>query len=147
MTFTKRQLRPRKQGSRKLQAPLSLACLCAAVTLFGVALAAQQPQTASPSPTAATTAPNAGSPPAASAAAATAAEKPAPSTADAGNRNPNRQIAEESARLLKMANDLMADIEKSNKDTLSIGVIRKADEIERFAHDVRLKMNTEVGAK
>jgi len=46
-----------------------------------------------------------------------------------------------------MANDLMADIEKSNKDTLSIGVIRKADEIERFAHDVRLKMNTEVGAK
>jgi hypothetical protein len=51
-----------------------------------------------------------------------------------------RQIADDSARLLKLATDLKAEVDKTTKDTLSLGVIRKADEIERLAHDVKEKM-------
>jgi hypothetical protein len=51
-----------------------------------------------------------------------------------------RQIADDSARLLKLANDLKSEVDKTSKDTLSLGVIRKADEIERLAHNVKEKM-------
>jgi hypothetical protein len=61
---------------------------------------------------------------------------------DAASAEHNRQIAEDSARLLKLATDLKAEIDKTNKDTLSLRVIRKADEIERLAHSVRLKNET-----
>ena len=36
-------------------------------------------------------------------------------------------------------------MDKTNKDTLSLGVIRKADEIERLAHNVKEKMKLSVG--
>jgi hypothetical protein len=39
-----------------------------------------------------------------------------------------------------LANELQADVQKSNKDTLSLDVIRKADEIEKLAKSVREKM-------
>jgi hypothetical protein len=42
--------------------------------------------------------------------------------------------------LLKLATDLKTEVDKTTKDTLSLGVIRKADEIERLAHDVKEKM-------
>jgi hypothetical protein len=48
-----------------------------------------------------------------------------------------KQIADDSANLLKMATDLKAEVDKSNKDTLSLSVIRKAEEIEKLAHSVR----------
>jgi hypothetical protein len=59
---------------------------------------------------------------------------------DAANLERRRQIADDSARLLKLATDLKAEVDKTTKDTLSLGVIRKADEIERLAHDVKEKM-------
>jgi len=43
-------------------------------------------------------------------------------------------------RLLKLATDLKAEVDKTTKDTLSLNVIRKADEIERLAHNVKGKM-------
>jgi type VI protein secretion system component VasF len=46
--------------------------------------------------------------------------------------------ARECADLLKMATDLKAAVDKSSKDTLSVTVVRKADEIEQYAHKVRL---------
>jgi hypothetical protein len=52
---------------------------------------------------------------------------------------PGKQFAEDSAKLLKMATDLKAEVDKTNKDTLSLSVIRKADEIERLARSVREK--------
>jgi hypothetical protein len=61
-------------------------------------------------------------------------------TMDAANLERRRQIADDSARLLKLATDLKAEVDKTTKDTLSLGVIRKADEIERLAHDVKEKM-------
>jgi hypothetical protein len=41
--------------------------------------------------------------------------------------------------LLKLATDLKAEVDKTTTDTLSLEVIRKADAIERFAHDVKEK--------
>jgi hypothetical protein len=47
------------------------------------------------------------------------------------------QVASECANLLKMATDLKLEIDKTNKDTLSINVVRKAGQIEELAHKVR----------
>jgi hypothetical protein len=59
---------------------------------------------------------------------------------DAANVERKKQIADDSARLLKLATELKAEVDKTTKDTLSIGVIRKAEEIERLAHAVKEKM-------
>ncbi len=48
-----------------------------------------------------------------------------------------QQVASECANLLKMATDLKAQVDKSSKDELSIGVIRKASEVEQYAHKLR----------
>ena len=57
-------------------------------------------------------------------------------------RNSERQkkLVDDTARLVSLANELKASVEKSNKDTLSLDVIRKADEIEKLAHSVKEKM-------
>jgi hypothetical protein len=63
----------------------------------------------------------------------------------AANTERKKQIAEDSAKLLKLAADLKVEVDKTNKDTLSLDVIRKADEIERLAHNVKEKMKLTVG--
>lgn len=50
------------------------------------------------------------------------------------------QISVESTHLLAMALALKAEVDKTNKDTLSVNVIRKADEIEKLAKMVREKV-------
>jgi hypothetical protein len=57
--------------------------------------------------------------------------------ADAAVDARKRQFAEDAAQLLKLANDLKEAINKTDKDTLSLAVIRKADEIEKLAHSVQ----------
>jgi len=56
-----------------------------------------------------------------------------------------KQIADDSAKLLKLATDLKSEVDKTSKDTLSLNVIRKADEIEHLAHNVKEKMKLTVG--
>jgi hypothetical protein len=56
---------------------------------------------------------------------------------EAANAERKKQIAEESAMLLKLATELKAEVDKTTKDTLSLSVIRKADEIEKMAHGVK----------
>lgn len=51
-----------------------------------------------------------------------------------------KQISDESTELLAMAVALKAEVDKTNKDVLSLNVIRKADQIERLAHNVKQKM-------
>jgi len=65
---------------------------------------------------------------------------------EAVNAERKRQLAEESARLLKLATDLKIEVDKTSKDTLSINVIRKADEIEKLARDVKEKMKLTIGS-
>jgi hypothetical protein len=62
------------------------------------------------------------------------------------NTERRKIIGDESALLLKLATDLKTEVDKTNKDTLSLDVIRKADTIEKLAHDVKDKMKLSVGA-
>jgi hypothetical protein len=61
------------------------------------------------------------------------------------NAERKKQIADDSAKLLKLATDLKSEVDKTAKDTLSLNVIRKAEEIERLAHSVKEKMKLTVG--
>jgi hypothetical protein len=65
---------------------------------------------------------------------------------EAANAERRKQIAEDSAQLLKLATDLKAEVDKTTKDMLSLTVIRKADEIERLAHNMKEKMKLTVGS-
>ena len=65
----------------------------------------------------------------------------------AANAERKKQIADDSAKLLKLATDLKAEVDKTNKHTLSLNVIRKADAIEKLAHDVKEKMKTSMGTE
>jgi hypothetical protein len=56
------------------------------------------------------------------------------------NTDRQKQLVADTERLLNLANELKADVDKSNKDTLSLDVIKKADEIEKLAHTVKEKM-------
>jgi hypothetical protein len=56
------------------------------------------------------------------------------------NADRQKQLVDDTQRLLALANELKADVDKSTKDTLSLDVIRKADEIEKLAHNVKDKM-------
>ena len=86
---------------------------------------------------------------------AAAPQKPAsvPAAPDGQPSNPQsvnpveaarqQEMARQCADLLKMATDLKAEVEKSNKDQLSLSVVRKANEIEKLAHQVRTKNTTD----
>ena len=62
-----------------------------------------------------------------------------PESAAAGQR---KQITDETAQLLQLATDLKAAVDRSNKNQMSLEVIRKADDVEKLAHDLKLKMRS-----
>ena len=64
----------------------------------------------------------------------------------AANTERKRQIADDTAKLLELATQLKAEVDKTSKDTLSINVIRKAESIEKLAHGVKEKMKLTMGA-
>lgn len=64
---------------------------------------------------------------------------------EAANAARRKQISEDAAKLLELATELKAAVDKTDKDTLSIEVIRKADTIERLAKGVKEKMKLTVG--
>ena len=65
---------------------------------------------------------------------------------EAANAERKKQLQDDSVRLLALATELKTEVDKTNKDMLSVTVIRKAAEIEKLAHDVRIKMRLVVGA-
>jgi hypothetical protein len=56
------------------------------------------------------------------------------------NTDRQRKLVDDTQKLLSLANELKVDVDKSNKDTLSLDVIKKADEIEKLAHSVKERM-------
>ena len=58
------------------------------------------------------------------------------------SRNNERQkrLITDTDKLLILATQLKQDVEKTNKDVMSIDVIKKADEIEKLAHSVKERM-------
>jgi hypothetical protein len=51
-----------------------------------------------------------------------------------------KKIIDDTAKLLQLATELKTDVDKTTKEEMSLDVIRKADEIERLAHDVKQRM-------
>ena len=49
-------------------------------------------------------------------------------------------IVADTARLLQLATELKTEVDKSNKDQLSLGVVKKAEEVEKLARAVKEKM-------
>ena len=152
MKISRNQASPREvdragpaRASRGRQSGWALACIVAAVVLAGAAFPRQQPQV-SPGSGESNSASQAASVPAVPAQPETAEENVAQHGSDGGSLQSSQQIAEESAKLLKLATDLKAEVDKTNKDTLSLRVVRKADEIERLAHNVRIRMRAVVAA-
>jgi hypothetical protein len=64
----------------------------------------------------------------------------------AGESERKKQIADESTELLTMALALKAEVDKTTKDTLSLNVIKKADQIEKLAKSVKEKMKQSSGS-
>jgi hypothetical protein len=60
------------------------------------------------------------------------------------NLQRRKQISEETAMLIQLTTELKAEVDKTDKDTLSIVVIRKAEDIEKLAHAVRENMKIAV---
>lgn len=60
----------------------------------------------------------------------------------ARSRNSERQkkLVEDTDKLLALATQLKQDVDKTNKDVMSVDVIKKADEIEKLAHSVKERM-------
>jgi hypothetical protein len=56
------------------------------------------------------------------------------------NRDRQAQLQRDTESLLKLANELKQYVDKSNENTLSLDVVKKAEEIEKLAHSVREKM-------
>jgi hypothetical protein len=57
-------------------------------------------------------------------------------------RNSDRQkhLVQDTDRLLALAKELKEDVDKSNEDTLSLDVVKKASEIEKLAKGVKEHM-------
>jgi hypothetical protein len=51
-----------------------------------------------------------------------------------------KRLVADTDKLLALATDLKQQVEKTNKNILSVDVIKKADEIEKLAHSVKERM-------
>jgi hypothetical protein len=60
------------------------------------------------------------------------------------NLQRRKQISDETAMLVQLTTELKTEVDKTDKDTLSLTVIRKAEDIEKLAHAVRENMKVAV---
>lgn len=154
MRIGPKQLRFSPDQSDRSEPPVSLRTkmirasgillLAAIALLTGAAQSGQQSPPVTPSQP--NLLPDANQSPVANAQSQPEAVKTTPQGSDALPDPKKQQLSLESAQLLTLAISLKAEVDKTNKDTLSLNVIRKADEIEKLAHSVRDKMRVSVGA-
>ncbi len=134
----------RRANNPRLGWIVGVPCLAAVVTL---ACIAQQNQVAPPTnPDQTSGQPAANRAEDASGSTQAASNLPKLSKREARNAERKKQIADESATLLALAMALKAEVDKTDKDTLSLSVIRKASEIEKLAHSVRETIKQTGGA-
>ena len=60
--------------------------------------------------------------------------------AERRNTDRQRMLVADTDKLLMLAQQLKADVDKSNKDELSIDVVKRAEQIEKLARSVKEKM-------
>ena len=53
-----------------------------------------------------------------------------------------KQVTDDTAKLLKLATDLKAEIDNTDKDTVSHDTLHKAESIEKLARSIKQKMST-----
>lgn len=58
----------------------------------------------------------------------------------AANDDRHKKLEGDVDKLISLTNELKTDVDKTDKDELSLDVIRKAQEIEKLAHDVQSRM-------
>jgi len=56
------------------------------------------------------------------------------------NEERQAELKRDADKLLKLSTELKDYVDKSNENVLSVDVIRKAEEIEKLAHNVKTKM-------
>ena len=59
------------------------------------------------------------------------------------NEQRQNALKRDTEKLLKLSTELKERVEKTNENILSLDVIKKAEEIEKLAHSIRLKMRGE----
>ncbi len=59
------------------------------------------------------------------------------------NIDRQRKMVEDASRLVLVANQLKASVDKTNQDVLSLDVLKQADEAERLAKSVKDKMRAQ----
>ena len=129
--------------------PGLLFCFAAALALACVPLSGQLPQPAPAGPQGSQAAVEAGSQTAIAKASGPKVNEASVGQAslEPASSDPSKQIAEDGARLFHLATDLKAEVAKTDKDTLSVAVVRKAEEIERLARSVKERMKQTATAK
>jgi hypothetical protein len=133
-----RQLTPAALLNTKVSHTLRTAFVLFACAIGAMAQNSPDNQTASP--------PSASAPPSPAASIQSDAKKPpetpAPATQAVVVTDPRQaQIIADSQKLLKLSQELKAEVAKSNKDTLSVTVIKKAEEVEKLAKTLKDEMN------
>jgi sRNA-binding protein len=112
----------------------SLATNLVLSTASGLALAQQSPPNQSNTPP----------PPAAASTQADSKKAPeaaTPPTTPVVTDPHQAQIIADTQKLLKLSQELKVEVAKSNKDTLSLTVIKKADEVEKLAKTLKEEMS------
>jgi hypothetical protein len=56
------------------------------------------------------------------------------------NVDRQKRLVADTDKLLSLATDLKQQVDKTTKDTMSVDVIKKAEEIEKLAHSVKERM-------
>jgi hypothetical protein len=56
------------------------------------------------------------------------------------NEQRQAELKRDTERLLKLSTELKEYVDKTNENVLSMDVIKKAEEIEKLAHNVKMKM-------
>jgi hypothetical protein len=56
------------------------------------------------------------------------------------NDSRHERLQDDVAKLVALTTELKTDVDKTNKDELSLDVVKKAGEIEKLAHDVQSRM-------
>ena len=56
------------------------------------------------------------------------------------NQQRHDNLKKDTDKLLQLATQLKQEVDKSSENTLSVDVIKKCEEIEKLAHNVRQKM-------
>ena len=131
----------RRTTMTRLTMTLAFFVLCAAS--FGQAAKPEtKTDTGNPSNSQSSSQPGAQTPAAPSPSDTKKSDQAAPTEQPAGPVDPAQaQLMADTAKLVKLTQELKAEVAKSNKDTLSLTVIKKADEVEKLAKSVKERLN------